>query len=605
MSSEGRTARGGSRRTVPARSAPAVALITSVTLLAGCGAKGPPRPPLPKGPTVVRGAGLRQSGSGLELWWQRPRARMDGGRIEGSLVYEILARAIERPKSPILAAAGPAQGSTGGMSGPAQGGVPGAAATPSHSRADEDLFLKGATVVARVVEESPAAPASSGTMRKGGEAPRQAPSGEDRAPALSRSSPPLPGSPPEAPAGPPSGRESGSPPAPATSPAPALASGSESRTAAGPTPVPVSDGSTGSRGHTSPGDALDQGERAETPAVFSVRLRPETFPDVRWTAARLQIAVVAVDARGRRSRPRPLFEIDPVEPPAAPDSFRAEATRDGVLLSWSLGEAAPGLGVNVYRASPGVTPEGGGAPAGESGAIPGRTSAGAGEAASEGGEAGANPGGAGARSRAAGAGPATSGVGSGRPAELVAAFDGRESRPIEGSPFTGSQALDASARVGESYAYHARAVVLLPGAGLRESEATDAIRIDYLDTFPPGPPVLVTVDRVPVSELGGEEVESGAKPSAPVSEPVVLLVWSPPIDPDIGGYRIYRGEEGGEFTRVAEVPAAQTRWQDRAAGRAKTGYRYRVTAVDRAAPPNEGPFSETAVLAPEVEPDLP
>jgi fibronectin type 3 domain-containing protein len=60
----------------------------------------------------------------------------------------------------------------------------------------------------------------------------------------------------------------------------------------------------------------------------------------------------------------------------------------------------------------------------------------------------------------------------------------------------------------------------------------------------------------------------------------VELTWSPSAEPDLAGYRIYRGPEGGAPVRVAEIPAGQTTWTDARPGRGGL-HLYTVTAYDR------------------------
>src|SRR5207247_2403149 len=98
------------------------------------------------------------------------------------------------------------------------------------------------------------------------------------------------------------------------------------------------------------------GEPSASADTYAARLGPESFPGVRFGTARFAIAVVALDSRGRRSPPRPIVEIDPIEPPLPPpESFTATPSPEGVRLGWTLPKVEPGAGparVNVYRGEP-------------------------------------------------------------------------------------------------------------------------------------------------------------------------------------------------------------------------------------------------------------
>jgi len=152
-------------------------------------------------------------------------------------------------------------------------------------------------------------------------------------------------------------------------------------------------------------------------------------------------------------------------------------------------------------------------------------------------------------------------------------------KPISGSPFTGESALDRTAVIGTSYLYEARTVSLAPGKGQRESVSSGIVPVTFLDVFPPGAPTLVT-----------------ALPSGAGEPPGVRVAWSSPIDADVAGYRIYRAEGEGAFVRVATVPSPQVEWSDTGVKKG-THYRYTVSAIDAAVPPNEGARSEEAGAA--------
>src|SRR5262245_25774976 len=103
-----------------------------VLLLSGCGAKGPPKPPLSREPGAVRELNVRQAGSAIELRWARPKARANGDPIQGLLTFRVLARNLER--TPVAA-------TEPGVA-PSAPSPTSAAAGSSDARAKEEAFLK-------------------------------------------------------------------------------------------------------------------------------------------------------------------------------------------------------------------------------------------------------------------------------------------------------------------------------------------------------------------------------------------------------------------------------------------------------------------------------
>lgn len=132
--------------------------------------------------------------------------------------------------------------------------------------------------------------------------------------------------------------------------------------------------------------------------------------------------------------------------------------------------------------------------------------------------------------------------------------------------------LDRTAEFGKSYRYLVQRVVKLGNGRVAESELSNEAAVTPRDTFPPGAP----------AGLRGV--------SAPGS---IELTWDQNPEPDVAGYRIYRGATTEPLARLAEtglVPA----YSDHAVEPGKT-YRYAVSAVDRAG--NEGPRSGVAEVA--------
>jgi hypothetical protein len=99
-------------------------------------------------------------------------------------------------------------------------------------------------------------------------------------------------------------------------------------------------------------DARSDDRRAGDPAPREVALGPDRFPGTRLAAARIALAVIAIDDRGRRSPARPIVLLDPVEPLPAIESLTAEPGPEGVRLAWKLpASLGPPGRVNVYRAA--------------------------------------------------------------------------------------------------------------------------------------------------------------------------------------------------------------------------------------------------------------
>lgn len=144
-------------------------------------------------------------------------------------------------------------------------------------------------------------------------------------------------------------------------------------------------------------------------------------------------------------------------------------------------------------------------------------------------------------------------------------------------------ALDRTARIGENYRYAAARVRVVQVAGktleLRGVESA-AVLVEMVDRFPPEAP------RGLVAAPGF---------GADGKTPAIDLSWEPGMEAGIAGYRVYRREGDGAWTRVGEMVAVPAcRDETVAPGRR---YRYRVTAVD-AAGNESGPSGEVVETAP-------
>jgi predicted small lipoprotein YifL len=152
-------------------------------------------------------------------------------------------------------------------------------------------------------------------------------------------------------------------------------------------------------------------------------------------------------------------------------------------------------------------------------------------------------------------------------------------RPLNVQPLTTRDDLDATVEPGKTYRYVVRAVAA-EGPPYRESLSSNIVAVDASDRFAPAPPSGLVV----VQEGGSAR-----------------LLWNPGTESDLDGYRVYRqlGEAG--WTRVGAAVVHQPSFVDTGLA-AGTVARYRVTAVDRAVPPNESAPSAEVELSVAAEP---
>ena len=141
--------------------------------------------------------------------------------------------------------------------------------------------------------------------------------------------------------------------------------------------------------------------------------------------------------------------------------------------------------------------------------------------------------------------------------------------PVNTSPVTATEYLDGEVEIGKSYRYLVRAA-LAPGRPFREGESSAVVDVVAEDRFAPGVP-------------GGlVAVQEGM---------AVRLFWDPSPERDLEGYLVYRRVEDGAWRSIVAAPLGASLHLDPdvAAGQHLA---YRVTAVDRADPPNESEPSE-------------
>ncbi|MCP3978942.1 MAG: fibronectin type III domain-containing protein [bacterium] len=142
--------------------------------------------------------------------------------------------------------------------------------------------------------------------------------------------------------------------------------------------------------------------------------------------------------------------------------------------------------------------------------------------------------------------------------------------PLNAEPLAGTEYLDEKVTTGEHYRYFVR-TSLAAGRPLREGPSSVGVDVVAADLFAPEQP------------QGLVAVPEGA---------AVRLFWNPNPDRDLAGYRIYRRFEDGAWERIGPDSVVQPLFLDATVG-SVAGASYRVTALDRASPPNESVPSET------------
>jgi hypothetical protein len=142
--------------------------------------------------------------------------------------------------------------------------------------------------------------------------------------------------------------------------------------------------------------------------------------------------------------------------------------------------------------------------------------------------------------------------------------------------------LDSEQVPGERYAYVVR-TVLAEGRPYREGESSETLVVLSIDRFAPEPPT------------GLVAVQEG---------PAVRLFWNPSGERDLAGYRVLRRVTGGAFERVGPDLVGKPNYLDTEI-EAGQHLAYRITAVDRADPPNESEPSITVDLVVLEEPTAP
>jgi hypothetical protein len=151
--------------------------------------------------------------------------------------------------------------------------------------------------------------------------------------------------------------------------------------------------------------------------------------------------------------------------------------------------------------------------------------------------------------------------------------------PLHGTPLAVAELLDTGAVPGKSYDYSVR-VALHPEPPFREGEPASLEGVLVEDRFPPSPPT------------GLVAVQEG---------PAVRLFWDPSPERDLAGYRVSRRVGDGGWTRVGPDLVTEPLFLDPGV-EVGASVDYRVTALDRAEPPNESAPSAPVTIRVVAEP---
>ena len=148
------------------------------------------------------------------------------------------------------------------------------------------------------------------------------------------------------------------------------------------------------------------------------------------------------------------------------------------------------------------------------------------------------------------------------------------SQPVNPQPVPATQYADGGLANDRTYFYVVRAVEN-ESPPWQESDNSNMVAATPRDTTPPAAPRSL---------------------QAAVTRTEVSLIWDANTEPDLAGYLVYRSEiPQTAYQRLTPQPIQRTTFADRTVAPGTTYY-YVVTAVDKAATPNESPFSNELVV---------
>lgn len=158
-------------------------------------------------------------------------------------------------------------------------------------------------------------------------------------------------------------------------------------------------------------------------------------------------------------------------------------------------------------------------------------------------------------------------------------MDGEAAVAVNDRPIRATEYLDENVKIGDRYTYFVRGL-LAEGRPRRETASSDPAIVTAVDRFPPDPP------------RGLIAVQEGF---------AVRLFWDPNPERDVIGYRVFRSVDEGPFVSIGADPLERPLYLDTGV-LAGQRLRYRVTAVDGAAPPNASEPAESEALTVIEEP---
>lgn len=126
------------------------------------------------------------------------------------------------------------------------------------------------------------------------------------------------------------------------------------------------------------------------------------------------------------------------------------------------------------------------------------------------------------------------------------------------------RALDKTIQFGQTYAYRAQRVARVKAGDewlALDGPFSAPVTVEARDVFPPAVPTGLAAVAVTGQNAG------------------IDLSWQPDTEPDVAGYRVYRREGDGAWTRISDAqPVAAPAYHD-ATAEAGHAYLYAVTAV--------------------------
>lgn len=148
--------------------------------------------------------------------------------------------------------------------------------------------------------------------------------------------------------------------------------------------------------------------------------------------------------------------------------------------------------------------------------------------------------------------------------------------PLNGGLIKENAYIDTEVTIGETYVYLVRAVTT-NAPPWHEGPVSNEVAVTLWDTYSPqAPQGLVGISK----------------------KDAIVLNWNPNSEPDLLGYHLYRKRASeNNYQRVTAVPISETTFRDKDIDPNQL-YFYKITALDKASPANESPFSQEIQVFP-------